>query len=401
MPTYTVPKLVTFHTAWPTDPVTGEPFGEGARALITDQVQLDRIVAIQKAYIDPAVDPDNVGVLNGVSQINGGAITGGNFLRNGNFDIWQRGPSPGDLAPGEYGADGWAATVGQYVNMSRQAFVAGGEHPGNSLYVGRMSGHTTVSTWLKPGQGVPHSLTQFLRGKTITFSGYLRSSAASWSVDPGFIRSRVGYTIAAADGPFSGDYRATALAQTTIATQGSLPTSWVKFETSQAVPVTANNVGVEITVANPGLYTLANWFELSQLKLEITDPDNPVSTPFAPVDPALELAMCQRYFERLNADNSDGVAMGYSHTTAQALLSLIHRPKRVAPVVTPSAAANWSLNQGGTTTALTSFGAAHSNLEPFDRMHLEVNVASGLTVGGASILRPNTNGQYIDISSEL
>ena len=149
--------------------------------------------------------------------------------------------------------------------VTKQSWTGGGEHPGGSTYSMRVAG-TGASTNLGVGIPVPYSVTQKNEGQVLTLSGFIRFSSASWSVNPGTVRIRLGYTTSTPDQTFSAnDYAAAGVVEQIFA-QGSLPTSWKKFIVNIKVPAPTNLVAE--VVAATAAYGAGDWYELSQFQLE-------------------------------------------------------------------------------------------------------------------------------------
>ncbi|NIQ01602.1 MAG: hypothetical protein GWM98_15455 [Nitrospinaceae bacterium] len=278
------------------------------------------------------------------------AMTGfKNILVNGDFRIWQRGTSFAyNLS---YGPDRWGKHNFQSGVRSRQTFTSGGDHPGNSEYVCRTAGDGTNSIRMQTHQGIESINTIPLRGKTVTVSGYIRFSAATItsSVDFRFV---VGYTNAAADGSLdSSNYTADGAVIKTW-TNGSYPTAWERFSATITVGSSANNVVVGGDFSAQEVYASTDWWEMSQVQLEVGS----YATDFEQRPISIELALAQRYYQKTfplatapaqNAGNEG--ALGYRAVLAgvnNTMIEWAHPVRmRTSPTVTfynPGASnSNW------------------------------------------------------------
>jgi hypothetical protein len=276
------------------------------------------------------------GGITGVTGLNGGQLAGNrNIIINGDFTNWQRGTSQSALSnAGVYLADRW--THQQYQNglHTRQAFSASGTHPGNSQYVLRASGDsTTATTRVVTTQGVESINCIPLRGKTITMSLYLRCAAATMPTSSlSNLSILLGSTAATADGAIaSTDYLVAGNTTTSIA-QGSLPTTWTKITNTYTVPTDTNNIAVYVGFAENVDAGTGDWYEISQVQVEIGS----TATPFEQRLFGTELALCQRYYEILSL----GLSGSMGSATVAAVFGKWAVSKRADPTITYGSTAN-------------------------------------------------------------
>jgi hypothetical protein len=267
---------------------------------------------------------------------------GRNEILNGNFDLWARGTS--FVYTALYSADRWGHHQFQVGVSTRQTFVAGGEHPGNSQYVMRVSGNSVNGVRMQVAQGIEHLNTIPLRGKRVTLSYYLRCSAASFSVNPTAVRGYVGYTTGTADAVFNTNNYLVTSANAT-ATQGSLPTTWKKYTVSLNIPTNANNVAVVFQTDLDPVFLTSDWYEISQVKLEVGS----VATPFSLAGGSIggEITLCERYYQTITHQLwGDGYSAG-----AGAYVVLASGSFRTTMRTTPSVTApTWALSLVNTPT---------------------------------------------------
>jgi len=115
-----------------------------------------------------------------------------------------------------------------------------------------------------------------------------------------------------------------------------------------------------------------------------------------------ELQLCQRYYQRLYANNTQKFALSRNGNTTEAYGVIpFYVPMRVAPSALEQSgtAANYAITHGVTTTTCSAVPAINSatlnNIEVF------FTVASGLTAGQASVLRSLATDQFLGWSAEL
>ena len=121
-----------------------------------------------------------------------------------------------------------------------------------------------------------------------------------------------------------------------------------------------------------------------------------VATPFERRPYGTELALCQRYYQKLGLVDVAPLGSGYGVNTTQALFYTKYTTTmRSSPTSTfNSLYLTNSTNNYAVTTAGTSYLSVDSAM-------LRYNVASGAVAGGACILTCNTSAGYVDFSAEL
>jgi hypothetical protein len=145
-----------------------------------------------------------------------------------------------------------------------------------------------------------------------------------------------------------------------------------------------------------GLDNVANEFKLTGVQLEIGS----VATPFEFRHFTQELALCQRYYERIFPNISQGIyAAGYAYSTTQGVCHLLYATKRTSPTFGFSAVNDFQVLHANQSIETTNMAA---NLTSVDRTNINANVAAGLTVGGGILLLNKTaTSPYIEVISEL
>ncbi|MGE8178926.1 carbohydrate-binding protein CenC [Pseudomonas fluorescens] len=231
-----------------------------------------------------------------------------NLLINGNFDIWQRGPTNRGLSIGGYVADrfrcDWDGTAG--INITRQNFAPGQtEVPDEPRFFLRWQQVTSGagSTTHTIAQAVESVRT--LAGKTATVTFWAKADTTR--------------QVTVSFGQYFG-VGGSAYVSGTIGTF-QFKSSWAKYTATFQVPSMA---GKSVGAAGGDYLRLAfelplnvlQTIDLAHLQLE----EGPVSTPFEFRTPTDELMLCQRYFEKTF---SQGDTPGGSNSMEGTLLSTV------------------------------------------------------------------------------
>ena len=224
-----------------------------------------------------------------------------NKIINGNFEFWQRGTARTFLQAGQYLADRW--TVRLYQNNAHQRTAVTPVAGMQTRYALRSNSSTTAenaggtrmwtNTMLESADSIP------LRGKTMTFSFWVRFSSATCSSSTatayGNWDAYIDFCSSTTDAPMA-TTGADAGGGSVTLVNGSLPTTWTKYTGTYTIPGNANNVGLQFGFAGLGNTASANtvWYEITQVQLE----EGSVATPFEQRPMQTELALCQRYYEK-------------------------------------------------------------------------------------------------------
>ena len=264
-----------------------------------------------------------------VDTINATQFSFRNKLINGNFDIWQRGPSGAYMVP-IYVADRWKSThvAGTLAGTSaeRQTFSPGQtDVPGNPKYFLRRQRTSGTSVTVDELHQAIESITT-LAGKTVTLSFYTKADAAR-TLDVGFQQ------YFGAGGTPSAPVSVTRQAV-------SVTTAWQKFTLTFAIPSIA---GKTFGTTDDGALVLQFAFplgsnytiDIAQVQLE----EGNVATPFEQRPLGLELSLCQRYYENsfypVTAISTNGYVVGSWNRAGGASVGIRFAvTKRAAPTVT-------------------------------------------------------------------
>lgn len=145
--------------------------------------------------------------------------------------------------------------------------------------------------------------------------------------------------------------------------------------------------------------TAASTFRLSQVKFEVGQD----ATQFEKAPHATELNKCQRYYERLDANQSvNAFGAGFNNSTTLAYAYVpFNTPKRATPTLTVSSSANFSVESatGGLVACTNVTGRV--NGYGLHGVNTQLQVAAGLTAGEGCLLRANTSAAWIAFDCDL
>lgn len=230
--------------------------------------------------------------VSGVASINSGPLAGfRNAVINGNFDFWQRGTSFSNPAAGAYGSDRWLINFdgsGATRTISRQAFTLGQtDVPGEPTYFYRFN--QSVAGSGGTFNVIVHRIedVRTFAGQQVTLSFYAKA-AASLTMQVVKLRQNFG----------SGG-SPSAFVDTDFGASTVVGTSFTKYTFTVTLPSisgktlgTDNNSSLDLIFALPINTTFT--FDLAQVQLEVGS----VATPFERRPLGVELALCQRYYEK-------------------------------------------------------------------------------------------------------
>jgi hypothetical protein len=243
---------------------------------------------------------------------------------------------------------------------------------------------------------------QDLRGKSVTFSGWLKTSANAtnqvaileWKGTADSVTSDVVNNWA------SHDYNINAFfinsADLLVGGVNELETianTWTKFSVSANLTSEANNVIVFVFGEDnvPSLFT----YQYANFQLE----KGSLATSFEYRPSTLEFQLCQRYLQRFSASVNNGVlANGLVASTSLAQILFPLMPMRVTPSVNGLNPGDWRIKDGSVTNSsnnITLSSASNRGIV------LNVATAATLTLGRACYMMGATANRPILFSSEL
>jgi hypothetical protein len=313
------------------------------------------------------------------------AIPGANLLANGSFDIWQRGTS-GFSTNQAYSADRWFSYSLVTATISQETSIVP-DGATNALKVNI----TSANGYANLQYAMEQSDVQKLRGKTITFSVYLRADATyNGSFNMSIQSNTTGNTQ-------TGGTWSTVTGASTSHTPST--SAFTRISVTGTVPTNANGlafyIGQNATLANNSNYYIA------LAKAEIGS----VATTWSRAGGGTiqgELAACLYYFNRLAGEsNGQMISNGQCWSSTNAMASVEYPIMRVAPTITYSTASFFSLqnatNSEVAITALASYSIRRNSYKP------DMTVASGLVAGNATTFQLRSTGTVgtLDLSAEL
>jgi hypothetical protein len=182
----------------------------------------------------------------------------------------------------------------------------------------------------------------------------------------------------------------------------NVTTSWATYTVSAPIDTASTNNVIVFIWSDVTDTTAGDFLYLAGVQLEAGS----VATPFERRPYGTELALCQRYYQRITASTQFTTlgAVGFCDTTTTATTLITFKVSmRTAPTAleTTGTAANYAVTHSGTNTVCTavpSFGASTT-----ETINVAGTVASGLTVGrGAYINSPSgVTTAFLAWSAEL
>ena len=243
-----------------------------------------------------------------------------NKIINGSFEVWQRGTARTFMNAGQYLADRW--TIRLYQNGGHQRTAVTPVAGMQTRYALRVSSSSTAeagggarmwaNTELESADSIP------LRGKTMTFSFWVRFSSATCSSSTatpyGNWGAAIDFCSSTTDAPMATTAANGGGGGVTLV-NGSLPTTWTKYTGTYTIPSNANNVGIAFGFGGLGntASTGTVWYEITQVQLE----QGSVATPFEQRPIGTELALCQRYYQQQPLILSGATNGGFSNSYLQ------------------------------------------------------------------------------------
>lgn len=326
-------------------------------------------------------------------SLNGGQLAGlRNKIINGRMEIAQRGATVSLTASGQYSLDRWIHTwdgAGATHAVFRKEFPAG-------------TGPETIRNFLSYAQSVAGSGGTFnaleqriegvdnFAGQTVTLSFYARNNAAT-PLPQIICRQFFGSS-------------GSATVNTTVATNVATTASFTRYTFTFTVPsivgktVAGGNDYLSILILLPINSVLT--FDITGVQLEVGS----VATPFEHRPYGMELALCQRYYYRVQG--GAGVVLGWGFNNFNNT-SRVAVPFPVPMRTIPSAleqsgvASDYVIQHLGTAAvcanAPTLFGSTSSNMVG----SVSFAVSSGLVAGQGSFGISNGANAYLGFSAEL
>ena len=318
-------------------------------------------------------------------------VAGKNKIINGDFGIWQRGTSF-TIAANGYTADRWywdLTTAIPTGTISRQSFTAGSAPDSGyeSTYFFRtnITAHNNCPVFSQE-QKIEDVRT--FAGQTVTVSFWAKADAST-----------------TLDVSLNQKFGTGGSATVTLTATVNLTTSWQRLTfTTTLGSMSGKTIGTNSCLSLAFLLPLSGSFirvgtyDIWGVQLEAGS----VATPFTPAGggfPGAELALCQRYYYRVENDaTSSYVAMGTAATTTLAIVGV---PLKNTMRVTPTAVDYSSIRLYDTANASIAITSATLQNGSPNTVTVGLGVASGLTQHRPYYLFGNTLPSYIGFSAEL
>jgi hypothetical protein len=310
------------------------------------------------------------------------AIPGANLLANGSFDIWQRGTS-GFSTNQAYNADRWFSYSLVTATISQETSIVP-DGATNALKVNI----TSANGYVNLQYAMEQSDVQKLRGKTITFSVYLRADATyNGSFNMSIQSNTTGNT------QIGGTWSTVTGASTTHTPSTS---AFTRISVTGTVPTNANGlafyIGQNATLANNSNYYIA------LAKAEIGS----VATTWSRAGGGTlqgELAACQRYYVRF--DGASYAVSGYG-TFTSATNAVIMTPLPTTMRVTPTAVDYSSVSVFEYSAAFTPSAITIDTSYANPKVVAVNATVSGATAGRTGFFRTSgSTAYYIGYTAEL
>ena len=310
-----------------------------------------------------------------------------NLLINGDFQVSQRGDyTTAASANVSYFVDRWYTDVANPVSVNRQ-HITGIDIPGTpSISKGvRLVATSSGTSYIGVRQKIENP-TQYV-GRTFTYSGWVRSNTANARLT---------------------SYGNGSTNQVIVSEPHSGSGEWEKLSvTFTLYSDMANGWFVSAFLSTAGIGSVAqvtgDYIEVTQLQLEL----GKVATPFEHRSYGEELALCQRYYQRIDGTHITGTATSdrgiyHAHLWQINNVYWIHHfvtPMRTGPsfLLSTSAGSLGTWYSSGSTTTPTTFLLQSSNT---NRVEHSGSLASNLTAGNSAWFRLAAN-QWLAYSAEL
>jgi hypothetical protein len=266
---------------------------------------------------------DTNGTINLLQTSTLSRAAGKNVVIGGGMDNWQRGTSIVGSATA-YAADRWQAYRGTTGSTFSRQSVNDTTNLPTIQYctrVSRDSGNTSTSniqygTSFETVNSIPFA------GQTVTLSFYARRGANYSNASNGLV-VYLNYGTGTDQNVISGYTGGVSV----IAQTATLTTTWQRFTYTGTVAATATELGVNFVFTPVGTAGAADYYEITGVQLETGS----YATTFSRAGSTIsgELALCQRYYEKLGTVRFDVTSAGDFFNSLPFKVT-----KRVAPTIT-------------------------------------------------------------------
>lgn len=323
-------------------------------------------------------------------------ITMKNRIINGNFSVAQRGTTYALTNSVAYGSvDRWVAYQGVTANGVANQVASGLTGFQYALKLGRnnaavTTGNINTYTILETVNSIP------LAGQTVTLSFYAKAGA-NFSATSNLLTAQL----------YSGtgtDQSAASLGSWTgssvfISATQAITTSWVRYTFTGSVSASATQIGLQFLYTPTGTAGADDNLYITGVQLEIGS----TATSFENRPYGMELALCQRYYYRIQAGLAGQIlGSSYNATTSTALVSTpFPVPLRTYPtaIEQDGTAGDYRVNNLGTSTVCTSVPTFNNASVNF--AFTTFTTGATLTAGQASAGSATNTNAYLGWSAEL
>jgi hypothetical protein len=335
-------------------------------------------------------------------------VAGKNALINGGQDIWQRGTSFTTTAAYTYCSDRWYYSTSSGGKTASRQLTSDTTNLPTIQYCTRLarnSGQTDTTgfsfhTALETISSIPFA------GQKVTFSFYARKGADfSGTTVATYINTGTG-TDQAASGQNSGTW--TGFTSPLNGSTFTPTTTWTRYSFNATIGATAREIGLGfLTSAFSGTAGAADYLEFTGLQLELGS----VTTPFARTGGSIggELALCQRYYFRVNAFATSqyaifGAGAGNSTTQARTIVPFPATMRaKPSAVDFPTLGSNFSIIAYDDSMNVAPTGLIlDGNQTDTQSGYLLWNTSSGVVANRPCVVRGlATTGAYVGFTAEL
>jgi len=309
-----------------------------------------------------------------------------NLIINGGFDVWQRGTSFAGTDPGTFSADRFNVAYSDTVNtmaVTRSSIV-----PDGFTY----SMEITGSASQYPATGVELPVTGkggiFAKGKKFTYSLYSDNPVAPmlYVLFRDVIHGGTGSSVLI-------------LAKEMSVIESDSSNGFIRYAITFDITDVPDAGNQCLTVA-PRFFntTVDETYRVTGVQLELGS----VATPFEHRSYGEELALCQRYYYRLNVVADTALMIGNSLSTSIAYYTLVlPRPLRGVPTVNQSGFLNYR-QRGASTNVTTTVTLGSAFYSPGNSIVQVQTSSSGLPNTVEVMIYSSTgNTGYIEVDAEL
>jgi hypothetical protein len=208
-----------------------------------------------------------------------------NLLINGGFDVWQRGTSATISGDGYHTVDRWRHLMFQTGTVTySQIDISGTASAPGATYALRCQRATGTNLWAIL-QACEKSVLNWVRGKTVTYSIYLRKGSALTTDLRIEVYSNLTESV---------NYGAVDYNQLVVSNASLSSSAFTRWNISLVVPIntTAQSIIVSVVTVSSQAGGANVHFDVAMAQLEVGD----IATPFEYRPVSVELAMCQRYY---------------------------------------------------------------------------------------------------------